>query len=275
MHIIDSFSTMFTLSAAAKLLPVIGWHNVVVTTNVASSSAAVNYPITNVANPATHLIWRGNVVTANEVITITTNYADDVDYVAIARHNFGSAGIGIIIDGVGVGNSPGGFVELIGLTFLEDDSPVIFRFESHPWQTIRITLLPGTANPELAVLYCGKLTTFERSVKIDARHTPFQLGQVSKQVTAKSESGHFLGRVVLSRKAASIADFEHIDQTWYRDNLQPVVEGAQEDPFFFAWDPSEYSDDVGYAWLVDDAKPEIDPVTRRVAIQLKMEGLIR
>jgi hypothetical protein len=47
-------------------VPLIGYHNVVTASNITSTTAQTGFPITNVANPATHLIWQGGVVTGDD-----------------------------------------------------------------------------------------------------------------------------------------------------------------------------------------------------------------
>src|SRR4051812_19814076 len=69
--------------------PLIGWHNLVTATNIVADTSATNYPASNLANPATHLEWRANDTT-EQYLTITTGYVDEIDYLAVARHNFGS-----------------------------------------------------------------------------------------------------------------------------------------------------------------------------------------
>ena len=71
-------------------VPLIGYNNIVTVAGLTSTTAATGFPITNVANPATHLFWKGGVNSGNEVITINTGSALPIDYIAIAGHNFGS-----------------------------------------------------------------------------------------------------------------------------------------------------------------------------------------
>ena len=47
--------------------PLIGWHNLVTISNVSSTTADTDFPITNVANPATHLKWVGGTNTGDEL----------------------------------------------------------------------------------------------------------------------------------------------------------------------------------------------------------------
>jgi hypothetical protein len=270
-------STNIVLSEAELLdanNPIIGWRNIVVSTNVDATSEDADFPVANVANPATHLKWKGSFSTAgDDYVTVTTNTADDIDYMAVAKHNFGSEAIVVSVEGChDLAASPQVWFELIEERMLADDSPVLFRFEPQPLAGIRLRMQPGDDFPEAAVVFVGELLILERSIKIDVPHVPFPLGIVSKEVNGKSESGNFLGRIETNRFNESEAEFSHFDPTWYRANFQPFL--VERGSFFFAWNPTEYPNDVGYAWLMNSPLPEVDTVTRRVAVTLKMQGVV-
>ena len=76
--------------------PIIGWHNIVTSTSFSPDSQDVNHPASNLANPATHLEWRSES-SAEQYITVSTDYGDELDYVGIAGHNFSSGGIPVMI----------------------------------------------------------------------------------------------------------------------------------------------------------------------------------
>lgn len=78
-------------------VPLIGYDNRVAFSNVTSDTAATDYPITNVANQATNQEWRA-ANTNDQDIRVAVNASDEIDYVAIVRHNLGSAQIAVAID---------------------------------------------------------------------------------------------------------------------------------------------------------------------------------
>ena len=95
------FGTNLVLSAEEDALPantpLIGWQNLVTFSNVSSDTADADYPITNIANPATNIEWRAADTTAQEIF-LALNTVEDVDYVGIARHNFGSPDAAIAVE---------------------------------------------------------------------------------------------------------------------------------------------------------------------------------
>jgi hypothetical protein len=271
-------STNLVLSEVEALSadnPVIGWHDLVETTNIDSTTEDADFPVTNLANPATHLRWKGGVNTGDEYVTITTNFLEEIDYLAVARHNFGSANIVVSVEAcTDLGASPPIWTEIVQETMLADDAPVLFRFEPAVYQGVRLRMQPGDELPEAAVMYVGTLLILERSIKIDVGHVPITMARMSKIINGMSESGNFLGRIVINEFNESAADFSWFTPDWYRANFHPFVAASNETPFFFAWNPTEYPTDVGYVWMVNDPRAEVDPVTRRVGVQLKYRGIV-
>lgn len=257
--------------------PLVGWHNLVTTANVSSTTADASYPITNVANPATHLKWVGTYNTGDEVITFTIN--NTVSYVGVAKHNWGSLGVPVSVE-YSTTNSPSDFVQVIAPTILTDNSPIIFRFFPVDVAQIRIKIAVTdasvlTAFPEAAVIYVGRILVMERSITIGKGHTPIPYGRQVNVVNGMSERGNFLGRIVLGESRSSKAEFEWFTSGFYRqvEGLDDFLEAALEIPFFWAWSPDEYPLETGYVWLNNEAVPEVDPVTRRVALTLDMRGV--
>lgn len=478
-------STNIVLSAEEEAFPdgtpYIGYHNVVTATNVSATTAENGYPASNLANPATHLYWQATSADDDQYLVVDTNYLEEIDYVAFARHNFGSSGTAINIEayrsdsqvkillpfngadgdtstldygqsrawtfvgnaqidnaesphggtsllldgsgdwittpdsvdlalgsldwtldtwfnrnggngtfrwmggqgngtaanrsvgiflsntnvvqghvsngvvdtsvvgstaittngwhhvafvrtgntlklfvdgvqeggnvsfsaaifnsstvfGVGVegsvaGSSWNGWLKDFRLTVGEalwtanftpptmpaanlvqefmpaDDSPLLVQFTPQILSSVIVRLVPGSEPPEAAVMYIGKLLILERSIDVNVDHTPINQGRITKAVNGMSTSGNFLGRIVTGETRMSTADFRWFTPEFYRSDVDPFVVAAQEAPFFWAWYPTEYPNDVGYVWTTTDLLPEVDPVTQRVALEIKMQGI--
>lgn len=270
MLVISRDLVLSAAEASYAANPSIGWHNLVTAANIAATSASALYPVSNLANPSTStfMSWH-SASTSNQYHTVTLDGFTEVDYLAVARHNFGSAQIVVSVEA----NSGAGFVEVVQEQLLADDAPVMFAFTALTPTAVRLRMQPSGTAPRAAVLYVGKLLRLPRSIRVDARHTPFEMGRVTRIVNGRSENGNFLGRIVLSEMSQSIADFEWFEPIWYRTHFHPFLQASKDTPFFFAWNPTEYVDEVGYAWMMEEPHPEIDPVTRWVAVSLKMQGI--
>ena len=253
--------------------PIIGYENLVTTANISTTTAESAYPATNMANNSTYLKWQGVVSSPeqDEYITLALNTNEDVDYVAIARHNFYTAQIAVSVEVLNEATSPDTWDEVISDSIPSDDGPILFRFTPQGISSIRIRLQPGSAAPFAAVVYAGKLLVLQRRIFVG--HTPITYGRSSKITNAKSESGNFLGRILLNRMSSTKVDLGNITQAWYRAFLDPFILDSQENPFFFAWRPSDYPDEVGFAWMTNDPQPVNDLPNGLMSISMEMGGI--
>lgn len=247
--------------------PVIGWRNVITADSiVVSVEDEENYPKTNLANPATHLEWR-STSTDEQYVQFSTNEVDPIDYVAVARHNFWSAEIPVSIEGL----IDDVWTEIVEEVMLPDDGPALFRFTPRSLAVIRIRLQEGSEAPRAAVVYVGKLLVIER--KLWVGHTPMPHGIKSSVANGRSETGNYLGRIVLGEWRESTVPLSLITPEWFRSYMQPFLVDGRNLPFFFAWRPQTYPREVGYAVLTDDPEPAPVGPSNHLAFDLKLAGI--
>jgi hypothetical protein len=250
-------------------LPLIGWRNVVTADNLEATSADASYPATNLVNPSTVLKWLATS-TAVQYLTVTFSGVTEVDYVGLARHNFADAAIAVSVEAL----YDAVWTEIAEPFLPGDNAPILIRFEGQSPEAIRVKLATGTAAASLAVLYVGKLLVMERGVNIDTPHTPLTFGRVTEATPAFSEAGDYLGTIITSRRNEATEQFSHISPAWYRAQFDPFVSFAEESPFFYAWRPSQYPEEIGYAKLTDDPQPAVNPKTNRFSVALSMRGVL-
>ena len=253
--------------------PLIGYQNRVTTSNISATTAATGFPATNMANPSTNLKWVGQTSSPqpDEYITLALNTNELVDYVGIAQHNFGSAEIPVSIEVLDDG-SPETWTEVISETLLPNDQPAIFRFTPQGITSIRIRLQEGTDAPTAAVVYAGKLLVLQRRLYVG--HTPINYGRKTQVTNARSESGNFLGRVVINQTASTSVSLQNLTPSWYRTYMEPFLQEAREDPFFFAWRPSDYPREVGFSWLTNDPQPSNQLPNGMMSVDLEISGIV-
>lgn len=256
--------------------PLIGYDNLVTSSTVSTDTAAEGFPAANLANPSTNLKWVGELSSpeADEHIAVNTVTDDlqDVDYIAIARHNLFTAQIAVSVEYLDVDASPDDWVELIAPVILPNDGPALFRFPPLAYASVRLRLQPGDAAPSIAVVYCGKLLILQRRIYVG--HTPINYGRETKVANGRSESGEFLGRIVVGQMTKAMVSQKNVTPDWYRANMEPFLLQAQENPFFFAWRPGDYPNEVGYAWLTNDPKPTNALTNGMVSFDLEMGGIV-
>lgn len=252
--------------------PVIGWQNLVTIDNIAATSEHSNYPATNLANPSTTSLqgWRSDSA-SEQYLTVTLSTAEEVDYLAVARHNWGSAEIGVTVEGI-AGEEEADWEELIGERFLGNDEPAIFRFGPGHYAGLRFKLAPDAAAPRAAVLYSGKL--LEVLGGVQPGHIPINYGRDRNVVTGRSQAGDFLGRIIVGGTRRSSVNFTMLDPAWYREEFEPFADASAASPFFWGWHPTTYPHEVGFAWLTADPRPVQAHQAGQVDVQLEFEAII-
>jgi hypothetical protein len=252
--------------------PVIGWEQLVTASNVSATTEAATWPARNLADPSTYDRWEGLVGSpaVDEYLQCIVDRIDPVDYVGLARHNFGTAQIPVSIEAKATSGDP--FTEIMAPQMFGNDAPIIFRFAPVSYYALRVRLQPGLQAPRCAVLYVGKLLIMPRRIYVG--HTPINYGRATRVYNGRSERGHFMGRRILQESVETGATFQNILPSFYREHLEPFVQNAQQYPFFWAWRPQSYPNEVGYCFLTSDAKPVNQRANGMMQLQLDMAGVV-
>lgn len=249
--------------------PLIGYINYITTANIVASEASVaGYPVSNLANSSTAAFWRSSN-TNTQYLTATIGGLYQIDYIGIARHNFGSAAIAVSVE---IQDEPlGAWTEIVADSLLANNNARIFRFNPQFCYAIRLKLAAGTAAPQAAVVYIGKLLSVQQRIYVG--HSPITLNRRVEVVNGMSESGNYLGRIITGSNLTTSASFTHLDPRWYRLQFDPFVVAAQNQPFFFAWRPFSYPNETGFAWLTNDPSPSNMLPNGMMQVSLEMSGV--
>ncbi len=257
-------------------VPLFGWESAVTVSNISATQEDPDFPATNLANTATNLEWRGQAADSPPVaLEITVTGVGLVDYLGLARHNFGDAAITAEV-GYYDNDSPDNWVSLAGPYLSTDNEPLLFWFTAETLTSITLKMTAGTEVARAAVMYVGKLLLAERGLDVNTEFTIPHFARKVDVVNGRSARGDYLGSIVLSRYTAGAnIIFKHFTPTWYREFFDPFVLHAQSHhPFFYAWHPSEYESEVAFCWLADDPEPMVSPITDRVGVTLKVDGIL-
>lgn len=262
---------MMIMPADAELPnnPRIGWRNVVPdASSITATQEATGFLVANLLNPATFLSWKGTSAAAQS-ITIQLASAQELDYLGIARHNLGTAGIEYTLETSSDGET---WTAITDATHEPADDGVIFhQFTPTTSSRWRLSLAAGSAAPQIAVLYLGAITVLKRRIYVG--HTPINLGRRRRISTGRSEDGQFLGRHRLSTTLESRLSLQNLDPDWYRDELDGFVEDGDIDPFFWAWRPDDFPDEVAYCWTMDDPVPVNQRANGMMQIDFSIQGI--
>lgn len=248
--------------------PVVCYDNQVTIGNVVADTANALYPGTNLANNNTASRWQANDTTT-QYITVTTDNARLIDYVALAKHNLFSSGCTVSIETQSV--AAGSWTQRTTPQVPTDDGPLIFRFEPLLLTGVRIKMTGNSVVAYAAVMYVGACTPIPRRLYVG--HTPLNLARQANVTNGRAESGNFLGRVVLGEFTSSSATFANLFPHWYRTNLDPFVKQSKDNCFFFAWRPGDYPSETGYAWMTNSPMPQNTGVNGMMSIQFQYGGI--
>lgn len=244
--------------------PVIGWQTLVTAANIAATSEDADYPAVRLANPNTNELWVSGS-TSTQYLTVTLDGSVDTDYLAVARHNFGTIGAALTVEG----DTGSGYAAISDQVAPADDCPIMFRYEAAAYTGKRLKIESVSAEPQAAVLFVGALLVMEKGVQ--PGHTPLPDGRERDIITGRSQSGEYLGRIQAGGKLRSTANFKVLTPSFVRGDLAAFL--AYSGPFFFAWSPQTYSAEVGYAWCVNDPVPVPSTHAGFTDLTLELEGL--
>lgn len=270
---------LFLDEAAAEDLncPVFAWENLVTASNISATSAADGFPASNLGNESTALEWQAAAPASPPVVqylTVLLSPFAEVDCVAVAVHNLGSAQVPVSIEIATalVGSPPAlNWTEVMPDTLQANDEPILWRFPVETCRGVRVRLQQGDEDARIACLFVGKLLVMPRGTHTD--HTPINLGRQTEKLNARSTNGHFLGTLILSESRANAIGFHRLDNDWFRAHMDPFIVHAQSGAFWFAQKPTEWPGDVGYCTVINDPVPLVHFDTQTVAIDLQLSGV--
>ena len=232
--------------------PLFGWHNVVTFSGLAASSAATGYPVTNLSTVSTIDRWRA-ADTSEQLVTVTGLDAA-IDYVGIARHNLGSAGIVVSVETLAA-DIGADWEEVFAGVLPGNDTDLMLQFDAAPVIGARLRLAAGDAAAEMAVLRIGKALRAQRGLQTD--FVPFDRAVTTDKLDGENEYGDYLGTIITRQQIATTATINHLTDAWYEANMAQMVRALNEgDPFFFVADPVARPDLVGYCRVAGTARPK-------------------
>jgi hypothetical protein len=218
--------------------------NVVTSGSISATSAAAGSPITNATNPATAFVWAATS-TATQTITITNGSRRPIDYIGIARHNLNQVGLNVDV------SFDGTLVYRSGA--IGQEQALLFLFSQATPATITLSITGATTAPTIAVIYAGLSLRLERNIYVG--HTPITMGRERTAINGISQSGEYLGEVILNKSLTTGVSLQNLTPFWYRQNLDPFFAQSPRPPCFWAWRPKGYPAEVGYCWVEGNPRP--------------------
>lgn len=212
---------------------------------ITASSEDAMWPASALGNGLTYERWKPTSVPA--WVQFDAGQPVECDYFGLAAHNLGTVGAVFAVQYSDDGSS-WSTVEAVQPA---DDKPVMLLFEPITARYWRITLTEAVGF--IGVAYIGRVLEMQRGMY--GGHSPGTLSRRTEILPNRSESGQFLGRSIIRQGLATSFDWSNLTARWYRDWFDPFVEAARRYPFFIAWNPLRFPDEVLYGWCNEDIQP--------------------
>ena len=207
-----------------------------------SSGAQINYPVSALNNEMTVRRWRATTV----VSWIQADYfgEQDVDYIGINAHNLSGKMLDIYFNG----ESAPSIEYSVGT-----NEAIMILFDKEDVSSLRIEIT-GSDFAEIGVLFFGKVLEMPMPVDYNGL-SPIQLSRKTKIMPRISDSGQFLSKTIINKGYEANFSWKYLDDSWYRTYFDPFVVLALTRPFFIAWHPSSFPNEVVYGWIDEDISP--------------------
>ena len=132
----------------------------------------------------------------------------------------------------------------------ENNNPIMALFNSASVRRVRVSF-GGAAT--VGVVSAGIALQMQRP--IFGGHNPITMSRQTEYQSRRSESGNFVSRNIIRKGLSGSYEWSNLTDDWVREYFDPFIESARKLPFFIAWRPESYPDEVAYAWTTGDISP--------------------
>lgn len=262
--IISSAITTSTPDAAVPLSHArILWKNLITSSTLSGTAGQTDFPLSAIINPATYERYKPASMPAQIDFNITPGVA--VNAVGIAAHNLATLGCSIKIEY----STGGAYTTIDEFTVGGDDTPILSIFDTVEASQFRITITGTT--PTIGVVYIGEALEMQRGIY--GGHSPITLSRKTAVRPNVSETGQWLGARQERKGFAGSYAWQHLKAAWYRENFDPfAANNPRVNPFFIAWKPDIYPNEVGYCIAQNDIEPSNMGKKDFMSVSMDVEG---
>lgn len=243
----------------------IGYDNFVPGATVTGTTAEAAFPADAIKRQTTWERWKPTGTT-NEDLLITPATSQDANYIGIAAHTLGSSGATVAL-AYSVDNVTFTTIETLSPA---DNSAIMILFTSVSAGYWRIRITSATSAPNIGVVYIGKTLDMDRPIY--GGHSPINLSRQTVVRPTESEKGQWLGRSVIRYGLQTSYDWENLAAAWYRANFDPFVKAARFRPFFIAWRPETFPQEVAFGWTSNDIQPKNSGTRDLMSVSVSMSA---
>lgn len=227
---------------------------------ITASNEVASNPVINALKPNTHETWR--FTTSSSVMQVDFGGpTQSIDMLCIGSHNLHRAGATIE---VWYEPEPGGTFVQFDVTKepeYTESQPIVFYSETAvDALTIEVRITGATGVPTIGYISAGIALQMQRP--FFNGHTPINDADVTEYYSNRSESGEIIGQMIRRQGYETTAEWQNIDDTWYRSFFAPFKQAAKLNPFFFCWNLLEYPEDTGFCRINKDVSAPMQNGTR-------------
>ncbi len=227
---------------------------------VTGTQGQVGFPLIGILNPATYERYKpvGSVFAEIIMDCVTVK---KVDYFAMQTRFVLSATLFKSDDAIT-------WVEIGAISF-DDDRTAIALIPVTESRYYKLVLTGSFI--EVIAIKVGKSLAMQRA--IHAGHAPINLSPSRVIRPSVSETGQWLGASEQRKGFSASYNWTNLNTSWYRQNFDRFVQSSPRvNPFFIAWRPKTYLNDVAYCLATNDVYPSFTGVKDFMSVSLNVEG---
>lgn len=240
---------------------------------ISATSNVINFPAVDAVKPNTYESWRFS--TSDATLSIDFGGVNkNIDMLCIGSHNLNRAGA--TVEFWYAETFGGTFVQFgsaISPAFTENQSIAFYSETAVSAAEIEIRITGASGVPKIGYISAGVALQMQRP--FFNGHTPISDADVTEYYSNRTESGEIIGQQIRRKGYETSAEWQNLDDGWYRQYFAPFKEAAKLRPFFFAWNLLEYPKDVGFCRIAQDISAPMQNgvnITRNVSMNLLGAG---
>ncbi len=262
MSILISQDLYLTQEASNTIWPLtharIGYKNLITKDNISGPAGEDNFPIESMALKITTEMYKPS--TANAVVNVDLGFAQDVNYFGLVGRNMGIVKLEYSFNNID-------FVEV----YEKDDGSSVISMGLFTLQTAQYWRFTFTgAGQEIITVFLG--VTLDMMRPIYGGHTPLDLSRKTAMRPRLSETAQFMGITIQRQGFGTSYDWTNLTASWVREQFKPFIFAARTQPYFIAWRPETFPDEVGYVWTMSDIAPQNMGTRDLMSVNLPVQG---
>ncbi len=138
----------------------------------------------------------------------------------------------------------------LGSVEAQDNKPIMFLFPQREAERVAVVISSSAAMINISA---GIALQMQRP--IFGGHNPITMSRQTEYQSRRSESGNFVSRNIIRKGLSGAYEWTRLTDDWVREYFDPFIIAARKVPFYIAWRPESYPDEVAYAWTTGDISP--------------------